>query len=154
MVGSATGGIVHPPLALPSREGNLLVSGQLHFLEDRFNNAIGVFEDIVIPEADDTVAVSFDHSGSRDVSRVLRMLSTVAFNCQSQRATREVDNVISNLMLTSELETKLLGSKSRPQAALGISHLVAQFARYASQLLCSQSRTPIPSPSLKGRVYC
>ena len=45
-----TSSVVHPPLTPPSREGDLgFVSSDADFFQDRFDNAVGIGEDIVVP---------------------------------------------------------------------------------------------------------
>lgn len=149
-------GAVHPPLAPPLREGDLklgrglLVSGDFDFLHDRFQHAVGIFEDVVVPEADHTVAVGFDGGASRGVG-FGRMLSTVAFDCEPEAAAGEIDDVVADRELPCEFRSERPGSQVQPEAALRIGHVASQFARDAGQSLFSHRGIPIPNPFPQGK---
>lgn len=152
MAGCIIASVVHPPRTPPSREGDLGITSESDFLKDRFNHAVGVLNNLAVPESDHAVAMRFNDLLAACIN-LFRMLPAITLNRKPQSPTSEVDNEITDLMLAGELHTELTGSKARPQPALGISHVVAELARNAGQSLFRQSRTPIPNPSLKGREF-
>ena len=140
------------PSPTPSLEGgdSGLVAGEPDFFLDRFQNAVGVFEDVVVPETDDAIAVGFDASCSRGVS-LGRMLAAIAFDSEFETATGEVDDVTADRELPRELCVERSGSQVQPEAPLGVRHIATELARHASQSLLSQRRTPIPNPFPRGK---
>ena len=151
-------GVVHPPLAPPSREGDwqlgmgssVLVSGDFDFFHDRFQHAVGIFEDGVVPEADDAVAMGFDGGASRGVG-LGRMLTAIAFDREPEAAAGEIDDVVTDRELPCEFRSERPGSQVQPEAALRVGHVASQFARDAGQSLFSHSGIPIPNPFPQGK---
>ena len=154
MAGCETVGFVHPsPDPFPQGKGGsaAFVSGKGDFFRDGLQHAVGVFEDVVVPEADYPVAVGFDAGGSRRV-RLGAMLAAVAFDGQAQASTGEVDDMLADRKLSGEFyATELAGAQMRPKAALRIGHVAAQLARYAGQSFFRQTCTPIPNPFPQGK---
>ena len=139
-------GVVHPPLTPPSREGDSGVSCESYFFGDDVQNAFGVGENVVVPEADHAIAVGFDDFRSSGIGGAFSVLPTVEFDCDTQGTAGEVDDEVADLMLPGEFyAAKLLGAKARPQAFLGIGRVVAQVSREAGQSFHIQRRTPIPT---------
>lgn len=151
MAGREISGVEHPPLTLPSREGDSgLVSGEGDFFQDRFDHTVGIGEDFVVPEANDAIAMRFDNL--RSISVLLRrMLPAVAFNGEAQAPAGEVDDEVTNLMLAGKLNAELLRTQARPQSFFRFGRFVSKFAREATQSLFRQSRTPIPNPFPQGK---
>ena len=152
-------GVVHPPLAPPSREGDcqlgmgssVLVSGDFDFFHDRFQHAVGVFEDGVVPEADDAVAVGFDGSGASGVVGAVGVLTAIAFDREPKAAAGEIDDVVADRELPREFRSERPGSQVQPEAALRVGHVASQFARDAGQSLFSHRGIPIPNPFPQGK---
>ena len=152
-------GVVHPPLAPPSREGDwqlgrgtsVLVSGDFDFLYDRFQHAVGIIEDVVVPEADDAVAMGFDDSRACGVVGAVGMLPAVAFDGKPEAATGEVGDVVSDRELPCEFHANRSCAQVRPEPPLRIRHLASQLARNVSQSLFSHHGTPIPNPFPQGK---
>lgn len=143
-------GVVNSP-PTPSLEGaGLLVASEGDFAGDDLQDAFGVPQNIVVPEANQAVAVGFDDRGSNIISGAFRMLPAVAFDGEAQVAAGEVDDVITDRELSRELcAAKFSGAQMRPQMPFGIGHVAAQFARDIGQSLFRH--TPYthtqPSPS-------
>lgn len=116
---------------------------------DGFEHAIGVLQNVVVPEADDAVAVGFDAGRPLRIS-VNRMLPAVAFDRQTQASTREIDHAAANRKLPRKSRAHLPPAQLRPQRTFRVRHVVPQFARGAGQSLFGQGRTPPPSLPLKG----
>lgn len=144
-------GVVHPPLTPPSREGDLFVSGDFDFLHDRFQHAVGVFKDVVVPEADDAVAMGFDDSGAGGVVGAVGMLPAVAFDGEPEAATGEIGDVVPDRELPCEFRAHRSCAQVRPEPPLRIRHVASQLARDVSQSLFSHRGTPIPNPFPQGK---
>lgn len=142
-------GLAHPsPDPFPQGKGSwsAFVAGEGDFFEDRFDHAVGVFEDVVVPEPDHAVAVGFDHLGSASIGRAVRMLPAVAFDGEAQAPAGEIHDEIADLVLAGELDAELFRSQAGPQAAFGLGHIAAQLAGEGGQSLFRQCCTPIPNP--------
>jgi len=59
---------------------------------DRFQNAFGVLQDIIIPESKHTVVVIDQPPSTDGVTRVRGMLAAVNLNDEAMFATYEIDN--------------------------------------------------------------
>src|SRR4051812_45779880 len=125
----------HPTLSLKGEGIDLFrpVSRQEQLLSDRFQHAIGVGEDIVVPEAEDPVAVFFDDLGAGGVPLRI-MLAPVEFESQSRRSAGEVRDVAIDLELADEiLPFESAGAKIIPEALFG-------FGLVASEAACDRSQ--------------
>ena len=135
---------LHPP----SRKG--VVSGKCQLAADDFENAFGVFENLVVPETDHAIAKTFD---ARRAGRIdlRRMLTAVELEDEPCGAAGEVGDMPTNQALTDELRTiELTGAQMKPEASLSVGTLTAQVARGSCQSL-RQRRSPAPQPSpLRG----
>src|SRR5215813_12059203 len=66
-------------------------------------NAIGIGQDLVIPEAEGAVALGFEPLGARLVSfRIERVLTAVDFDDQLRGGAKEIDNVGTDRRLAPE----------------------------------------------------
>ena len=151
--GSEIAGVVNPP-PTPSLAGGGLgfVAGEGDFFGDAGQDAVGVGEDVVVPEAEHAVAVGLDLARPVVIGRAVGMLAAVEFDRDPQRAASEVDDVASDGKLARELRrAKLAGAQARPQASFRIRHVPPQLACNAGQSLFSQRRTPIPNPFPQGK---
>lgn len=146
-------GVVHPsPGPFPSGKGGLLVAGEGDFFGDARQNAIRVCQHIVVPEADDTVAVGFDDFGSNSVGGIVRMLPAVQFDSEAQAAASKVRNKVADRVLPGELcAAQLTRAQVRPQPLFRVSRIAPQLAREAGQSLSCQCRKPIPNPFPQGK---
>lgn len=123
----------------------MFVAGEGDLAGDRFEDAFGVSQDLVVPEADDAVAVGLDGGGSRSVVLGV-VLPTVAFNRQAERPAGEVHNMIADRKLPGEFRAERPRTQVRPQAPLGMGHLAAQLARgFGQSLSCHLSLAPTPT---------
>lgn len=128
------------------------VAGDFQFFEDRCQDAVGVLQHVVVPEADHAVAVGFDHPGARFVSGAVAVLPAVELDSDARQTTGEVDHIVTNRQLPSELESvQLAGAQVRPQVPFGVGHVIAQLASDAGQSFLYQGRTPIPNPFPQGK---
>lgn len=133
----------------PSREK---VSGEPQFGADGFNDAVRVHEDIMVPEADDAVAMRFDKRGARGVAVAGRMLSAVQFDHQSRPPASKVGDMRSDRKLTDEFEAvDLPGAQPCPQRLLRFGRVAAQHARGAGQAFLHHRLTPSPNLLPQGR---
>lgn len=145
-------GVVHPP-PNPSLKGRgLFIVGEGDFAGDDLQDAFGVHQHIIVPEADQAVAVGFDGAGAVRVRCALGVLPAIAFDRNPQAAAGEIDDVAANRELPRGLcAAKLSGAQMRPQMPFGIGHIAAQFARNSGQSLFSHLGTPIPNPFPSGK---
>ena len=122
------------------------------FFGDPLNNAVGVLQDIVVPETDDAVAVAFDHSGARFVGRAIAVLAAIDFDHQFEAAAGEVGDGTANLEFAGELNPQLLGAQPRPQALSRVGRFPPKFLRHWRKALFRHSNAPskLPSPLGKG----
>ena len=146
-------GVVNPS-PTPSLEGRGLsaVAGEVQFFSDRGENAVGVLQDVVVPEADYAVAVGFDDFGAPVVGEIVGVLAAVELHRQPGGAAGEVDDEIANRVLADEFDAvQLTGAQVRPQSPFRVGHVAAQLARDGGQSLTYQRRTPIPNPFPQGK---
>lgn len=145
-------GVVNPPPTPSLEGGGLPVASEGDFAGDDLQDAFSISENIVVPEADQAVAVPFNDRGSNVIGGVFGVLPAVAFDGEAQVAAGEVDDVITNRELSRELcAAKFSGAQMRPQMPFGIGHIAAQFARNSGQSLFSHLGTPIPNPFPSGK---
>ena len=131
------------------------VSGEFQLFQDGGENAVGILQDVVVPEADYAVAVGFYHRGTRFVGGAVAVLAAVEFDGQPRRSASEIDHEVANRVLARKLEPiQLAGPQMRPEPSFRVGHIVAQLARYAGQSLPNQGYTPIPNPFPQGKGLC
>ena len=127
-----------PPLTPPRWGGGLrrvvfepivTVCGKGEGFCDPQNRAIGVAQNIIVPEADDHVTVCFDQPRPRDVSLAIRVLPAIDFDHQFGAAAGKISDEATNRELASELNAQLFSPQSRPQS-------LGRFGRFAPQFLC------------------
>jgi len=131
-------------LFTPPRER--VIAGERQLSADVLQHAFHVFEYVVVPEADDPVAETFDHGGA---GRIMldRMLTAVQFDYQSGRPASEVGYISADWKLPDELGVlELAKSNMTPESLLGVGASPAQAARDAGMFLLGQYRTPSPCP--------
>jgi hypothetical protein len=142
-----------PPHAALSPRGRGLfgaVSGEQEFLADGFEDAVGVPEHVVVPEANHSVAVVFDECGPGRVA-FDAVLPAVQLDRQPGRSAGEVGHVIADLELADELlALELTDAEALPEARLRLSPVSAQSARDGRQAFPSQLGTPSPNPLPHG----
>ena len=116
------------------------------------DHAVGILQDFVVPEADDLVAMAFDHSGAGFVGGAIGMLTAIDLDHQLQSSAGEIGDGTSDLKLPRELNAQLLGAKPRPQAFRRVGRFAAQALRNRRQTLSYHPDTPskLPSPSGNG----
>src|SRR5690606_13488359 len=131
-----------------------LVAGEGDLFGDADKDAVGILQHIVVPEADHAIAMRLDLAGADIVGRTVGMLAAIDLDRQLQSAAGEVGDGVSDLVLTSELNTHLACAQVRPKAPFGVGHLPPQPLRNRRQALsCHASDTPTqPSPE-RGRAY-
>jgi hypothetical protein len=137
-------------LTLPSPSRERVVSGQRNLAADHLENAVRIFEDVVVPEADDAIAEGFDHMRARSID-ISRMLSSVELDREAQASAGEVGDMRANGKLADEFRAfEPAASQIVPKSVLGIGALSAQFSRNGRQMLFRQARTPSSQPSPRG----
>ena len=129
------------------------VSGEVYFDHQGRHDTVRVGEDIVVPVADDMVAVRLDHSGTGIVGAAVSVLAPVKFDDKFQSAAREIHDCVSNRKLAREFDAKLFASQPRPHSFFRFRRIFAQFARQRRQAFIAHTLyTPTqPSPS-RGRA--
>jgi hypothetical protein len=72
----------------------------LQGLQDRFDYPAGIVQNIVVPEPDHSPTLAFEPSCSVRVQRIVRVLIAIDFDHQRVLGTGEVDDEVSNRMLS------------------------------------------------------
>ena len=137
----------HPALSPSGRGLFWSVAGELYLLPDDFQDSFGVFQHLVVPEADDTIAECFDDLGPRSIG-LSRVLPAIEFDRQSQTSAAEIRDVRSDGTLPNELRAfESMPPKVVPEAVFGIGTSAAQLACDWRQALLRQCRAPSSQPS-------
>jgi hypothetical protein len=123
-------------------------------LADRLDDAIGVGQHVVVPEAKNAITVPLDDRGWRGIACGI-VLPAVQLDSQSGGTTCEVGDVGIDLKLTDEfLPLKPAGAEVGPEAFFGFGLACAQVSRDPGQALSSDLSTPSPNPLPPGeRAY-
>src|SRR6266508_2690033 len=134
-------------LPLPSGEGAGVrgtAGVRVQCLDDTLQNAFEILKDVIVPESEDPIAVTFQHRGTLGVSRVVnRVLASIELDQTPGLGTAEICNVPADRMLTPKLETEeSTVTEARPQSLLGV-----------GLTLPERSRSPHPALSPKGRGF-
>jgi len=138
--GEGRGEGARTPRLLPS------VSRDEKLLADRFQNPIGILQHVVVPEAQNEVAVPLDDLGPRSVADWV-MLAAVQFDCETRAPAGAVRDVAIDLELADEFcafQTPV--ADIVPKAFLRFGLVAAKASRDRGQALSSQRRTPSPNP--------
>ncbi len=140
----------HPTLSLKG-EGfriRLAVSRDQQRLPDFLQHPFGVRQHIVVPEADNRVAMRFDQRCPRRVRQAFGVLATVELDHQPCLAASEVGHMRANRELRDKLRPlDLTVADARPQSAFGVGHRSAQSARGGRQSLRNHRRITLTQPS-------
>lgn len=129
------------------------VSCEVDFDHQGSQDTVRVGEDIVVPVADDMVAVCLDHSGASIVSAAVGVLTAIEFDDKFQAAAGEIDNRVSNRKLAREFDAKLFAAQPRPHSFFRFCRIFAQFARQRRQaFIAHMSFTPTKPSPLRGRA--
>jgi hypothetical protein len=83
------------------------VSGRCrrHGREDRFPNAFEIFQHLIIPEAQNAIAVIRQPLIADGVAFVISVLTSVDFDHQPPLSANEIDNVRTNRLLANKFES-------------------------------------------------
>ena len=144
-------GYPHPTLS--RRERALVVAGVQEFGSDGFEDAFDVFDDLVVPEAEDCVAGRFDLSRASGVSDAVSMLPAVEFDHQPCFDAGEVGDIGADQELAAEFCVfDLPGAQALPQDPFDFGCIPAQSPGYRRQSLL-QCWNPSPNPLPMGEGY-
>ena len=83
-------------------------------LRYRFAHPIRIGEDVVVPEAEDAIAIGFNDRGSISIDPLV-MLSTVSFDHELVAMRREIDAVLADIHLPPETSFRKAGAQQIPQ---------------------------------------
>src|SRR5690606_3609063 len=121
--------------------------------EDADQDAVGVLQYVVVPEADDAIAMRLYQARALLIGGIVGVLPAVALDRQLEAAASEIDDEVADLILARELDAQLAAAQVRPQAFLGIRRFAPQPLRYRRQALARHELdTPTqPSPE-RGRA--
>lgn len=126
-------------LALASR-----VRGRVQSLRDHRPDAIKILQDVLVPEANDAEALAFEVSSSSSIS-LGRVLSSINFDDQALRRTKEVDDIAVDFDLLSKLESVVLTrAQDAPEFSFRIGGVPAQLSRPACQEMLPCHDAPFP----------
>jgi hypothetical protein len=114
-------------------------------LENGFENALEIAQNVVIPKTDDVISAFFQHRRTLAVrSRALHMLATVNLHNEFPIQCHEVDDESCKRNLPLEFDAiELTRPKSRPKKTLGVGGIRAESAGVLFQTL---SPLTLPSP--------
>jgi hypothetical protein len=102
----------------------------LDFTTDRLQHAGNVAKDVIVPKADDTVAMLGEFAAARGISVCLRcVLTAIEFDRDFARRTREVGNESTDRMLATEPERHLAFVQCPPEEALRVGVIAAESPR-------------------------
>ena len=91
---------------------------------DDLSHAIQIFQNIIVPEAKDTIAFAFEERRSRRISQTVRMLAAVSFDDQPTLLANEVGNERPDRLLTTEFcSSQLAVAQHSPKHPFRIGHL-------------------------------
>ena len=91
-------------------------------VQNRFEHALTIIDDIAVPKADDAPSVIFEPSGPEIIRNVLDMLAAVDFNDQPIFETNEIHDVGTDGPLAPDFVAEQPAvTKHKPKPALGIS---------------------------------
>jgi hypothetical protein len=95
-------------------------------LGDALENAVRVAQDVVVPEAEDAIALRFDEAGARFViSYGFGMLAAVQLDDEPLREASEVGEVWADRHLPPPFVLRQLCAQRAPQALLGLRGVAA-----------------------------
>jgi len=141
----------HPTLSLQGEGLVTPVECDKEFLPDRFENAVGVLQDVVVPEPQHAIAEGFDHFSARGIDDFI-VLTTVEFDRQARLAACKVGNLGADRELADELGAfEPATAKVVQEVFFGISHIAAQFARSRRQAFFRQCCAPSPRSAAQSR---
>ena len=103
---------------------------QLTCLPDHSNNAVGIGQDIVVPEPKYHPAALSQETVARIMFAGPCVLSAVCLDGDSERWTGEVQHERWHRMLTPEVPTDPMAPQTRPESALGNRRRSAGAARH------------------------
>src|SRR5205085_7575864 len=107
-------------------------------------NAVKIFQDVVVPEADNSKSLAFEISTPAGVA-LRRVLPAVDFSDQAQRRAEEVHDVAIDFHLAAKLQPFVFArTKYRPEFLFCIGRVGAQRARSARQKVPSCHNSPSP----------
>ena len=96
-------------------------------LGNHLENAIKVGEDVIVPEADDAVAVLGERRGTNHVAITLGVLPAVEFDNQVRFAAGKIGNVWTNGLLADEFMAEQLAvAQTGPEFAFSVSGIGAK----------------------------
>ena len=141
------------PNPLPAGERALTrvsIEGDEQFVTDGFQDSFGVRQHVMVPEADDAIAESFNHLRSRGI-RALVVLPAIKLDRQSRLAAGEVGDVRTDLFLADELGAfELARAEMPPEALFGVGLIAPEFPGDGGSV--SFPSTPFPlTPTLSPR---
>lgn len=120
------------------------VRGRRESLLNLRPDPVQIFENVVVPEADDSETLAFEKGRSLGIP-FRRMLASVNFDDEAERGTQEIYDVAVDLNLAPELDADVLtGAKNAPQLSLGVSRVPAQRLRPAGQMMPPCHYAPSP----------
>ena len=123
--GELAGRVVFEPIVAVGVEGEFFGNPQ--------HDAVGVFQHIVVPESNHTVAARFDHPRSCLVAGTITVLTTIDLDHQLGATAGEIGHGISNLEFARELHAKLFRPQSRPKSFRRVGRLAPQLLRNRRQ---------------------
>ena len=134
---------------LASDSGGVRGRGQL--LEKQRQNTVRIRKNIIVPEANDPIALPFEPGRSFRVIEVVSVLPAIDFDDESSLGTQEVHDVGADWHLPFELESeKSAIAQARPESTFCIGLVDPQHARPRHVSTLHQAPHPTLSPRGRG----
>lgn len=129
-----------------------MVAGEGDFLGDGVQDAFGIAQHLVVPEADHAVPVGFDDSRAVRVRGTVGVLSAIEFYGDAKAPAGKIRDEVTNRKLPGELRSaQLARTQAHPQPLFRLGRFVTQLAREVGQSLFHHRGTPIPNPFPQGK---
>ena len=140
------------------RERGLIAFGDSYFPNDCFQYAIDIYHHIVVPEADDAIAVGFDNPCALCIL-AFAMLATIEFDYQPEASCGEVSDIGTDRTLLHEFDiVQLPVAETRPELAFGLGHIPPKPASALRQFSLSHAPPFLFSREGEGcedlAIYC
>ena len=102
-------------------------ANSLKFPQDRFNHAFEVFDYVIVPKPDDSVAMTFKFNRPQVICQLSRrVLSAIELDHEFTARTGKIDNALANRMLVAKAMLDRQFAQRPPQALLGLGCIAPQ----------------------------
>lgn len=141
-----------PTPTLPHKGGGRILQCGV----DHFDDAVRIFQAVIVPETQQSVALRLKDLRTRSILfELFVVLSPVDFDDESRLEAEKIHNIGSNRRLpTKSMAVDLLAAQSRPQSPFGLRQIATELASNANRhrwILAGLTPLPNPPPRLARR---